>query len=102
LYLGEKQPRSAAPRMMEIIDPYLDDQQARTSFGRAENMAQKAKLADRRFVYLQGEPEAVGQVWQWVRPQDTIVAIEQNDQYKDINPDRTRHELTSYSSPLKR
>lgn len=94
LYMGKHQPRSAAPRMMEIVDPYLDDQHAKASFGKAENLARKAKIPERKYVYLQDEPEVVGQIWQLVHPQDTVVAAEENQQLKDINPDRIRYELT--------
>jgi amino acid transporter len=94
LYMGKRQPRTAAPRMMEIVDPYLEDQQAKASFGKAENLARKAKIPERKYVYLQDEPQVVGQIWQLVRPQDTVVSAEENQQLKDINPDRIRYELT--------
>jgi hypothetical protein len=92
--MGKRQPRTAAPRMMEIVDPYLEDQQAKASFGKAENLARKAKIPERKYVYLQDEPQVVGQIWQLVRPQDTVVSAEENQQLKDINPDRIRYELT--------
>ncbi|GCE12769.1 APC family permease [Tengunoibacter tsumagoiensis] len=94
LYLSRQQPRTEAPRMMEIIDPYLDDPQAKEAFGRAENLALKAKIPNRRYVYLQTTPETPGQIWQYVHPYDTIMAIENEEQLKDINPDRIRYEIT--------
>jgi amino acid transporter len=93
LFVGEQQP-GRTPRMFEFIDPYLDDQQAKEYFGRAEQLAQKSKIA-RRFVYRQQAPGTVGRVWQIVHPRDTVVAAENAPQIEDINPDRIRYEVTS-------
>ena len=94
LYLADTQPRTEAPRMMEIVDPYLDDLQAKKDLGRAESMAQKAAIPIRDYIYLQESPDTVSQVWQTLHPRDTVVASEDEDEYKDINPDRIRYELT--------
>src|SRR5438874_178042 len=95
LYLSENKARAGrAPTMFEVIDPYLDDQQAKDYFGKAENLAQKAKIP-RRYVYRQQEPDVVARVWQAVHPHDTVVAAENASQFEDINPDRIRYELTS-------
>ncbi|MGZ3625706.1 MAG: APC family permease, partial [Ktedonobacteraceae bacterium] len=94
LYLAEPRVRSTAPRMLEIVDPYLEDRQAKEYFGKAESMALKAKIPTRRFVYLQKEPDAAAQVWQVIHPHDTVIAAENDEQFKDINPDRIRYELT--------
>ncbi|GLV56172.1 hypothetical protein KDH_30150 [Dictyobacter sp. S3.2.2.5] len=94
LYLAGKRPRPSAPRMMEIIDPYLDDQEAKDTFGKAEALAIKAKVPNRTYIYLQEEPELATQIWQSIHPRDTLVAIENDSQFKDINPDRVRYELT--------
>jgi hypothetical protein len=94
LYLAEPKPRTAAPRMMEIVDPYLEDQHAKEYFGKAEGQALKAKIPTRRFVYIQKEPNAASQVWQIIHPHDTVVAADKDEQFKDINPDRIRYELT--------
>ncbi len=95
LYLTEPKVRTTAPRMMEIVDPYLEDRQAKEYFGKAESAALKAKIPTRRFVYLQKEPEAAAHAWQVIHPHDTVVAAENDEQFKDINPDRIRYELTS-------
>jgi len=95
LYISERKPRPEAPRMMEIIDPYLDDTAAKELFGKAEGLALKAKIPLRRFVYLQGGTDLVPQVWQLVHPYDTIVAAEDNERFQNINPDRIRYELTT-------
>lgn len=95
LYLSENKARaSRAPTMFEVVDPYLDDQQAKEYFGKAENLAQKARVP-RRYVYRQREPDVVARVWQAVHPHDTVVAAENASQFEDINPDRIRYELTS-------
>jgi len=92
LYIGERKP-GAPPRMFEVYDPYLDDQQAKEIFGRAESLAQKAKI-NRKYVYKQQAPEAVSRVWHRVHPRDTVVAAEDAAQFEDVNPDRIRYELT--------
>ncbi len=94
LYLTRHRPRPTAPRMMEIVDPYLEDQQAKEIFGKAESQALNAKLGTRRYVYLQAQPDLVTQIWQYVHPRDTILAVEDEEQMKDINPDRIRYETT--------
>src|SRR5947209_5292473 len=95
LYLSENKARAGkATTMFEVVDPYLDDQQAKDYFGKAENLAQKAKVP-RRYVYRQQEPDVVARVWQAVHPHDTVVAAENASQFEDINPDRIRYELTS-------
>jgi hypothetical protein len=80
--------------MMEIVDPYLEDEQARSSFGKAESAALKAKLPTRKYIYIQGGPEVATRVWQMLHPHDTIVAADNNERLKDINPDRIRYEVT--------
>ncbi len=93
IYVGSKQQRERAPSMFEVVDPYLDDMQAKEYFGRAENLAEKARVP-RRYVYRQKEPGAVAEVWQVVHPHDTVVAAKNAPQLDDINPDRIRYELT--------
>ncbi len=93
MYIGE--PRNLPPpRMFEMYDPYLYDQEARAAFGKAESAAQKAKIPT-RFVYKLEEPGVVARVWQLVHPHDTIVAADNTDEVQNINPDRIRSELTS-------
>jgi amino acid transporter len=94
LYIGERKARETAPRMMEIVDPYLEDQQAKESFGRAERLALKQKLPTRKYIYLQGDPAIVTQIWQRVHPHDTVIAAGASQEYKDISPDRIRYEIT--------
>ena len=95
LYLSEKKPQTQRPpSMFEVVDPYLDDAQAKEYFGKAESVAQKAKVP-RRYVYQQQEPEAVAYLWQTVHPHDTVVAAEKASDLVDVNPDRIRYELTT-------
>jgi hypothetical protein len=95
LYLAAKKARESAPRMMEIVDPYLEDTDARESFGRAESLAQKARVPKRRYVYVQGDNDLVTRIWQLVHPHDTVVPYVENERYHDINPDRVRYEVTT-------
>ena len=92
LFLGEPK-AGRVPRLFEVVDPYLEDQQAKEYFGKAEHMASKSKIP-RRFVYRQEEPGAVSSVWHVVHPHDTIVAAKNAPEVEDVNPDRVRYELT--------
>ncbi|HLI87369.1 MAG TPA: APC family permease [Ktedonobacteraceae bacterium] len=94
LYIGEPKRREVAPQVMEIVDPYLEDQQAKEDFAKAEGLALKAKIPVRKYVYILGGPEVAGQVWQIVHPKDTILPAEKSKELKDINPDRIRVDLT--------
>ena len=95
LYVGENKGKSVrTPSMFEVVDPYLDDQKAKEYFGKAEHLAQQAKI-NRRFVYRLQEPGAIARVWQIVHPHDTVVAAENAASVEDINPDRVRYELTT-------
>ena len=92
LYLGKPQP-GRTPRMFELVDPYLDDEQAKKYFGEAEHLAQRFKVPT-RFVYRQEEPGGVARVWQVIHPRDTVVAAENTQEIEGINPDRIRYEIT--------
>ncbi len=95
LYVSDYKPQGQrTPNLFEVVDPYLDDSQAKEYFGKAESLAQRAKVP-RRFVYRQQEPDVVARVWQAVHPHDTVVAAEKAAQFEDINPDRIRYELTT-------
>jgi amino acid transporter len=95
LYIGQPQARAAIPRMLEIVDPYLEDPVAKESFSKAEALAIKANIPTRRYIYLQGEPDLVTQVWQAIHPHDTVIAVADNERYQDINPDRVRYQITT-------
>jgi amino acid transporter len=92
LYLGEPK-ATRVPEIFEVYDPYLFDPQAKKSFGKAENLAQKSK-SPRRFVYSTEEPGAIADVWHIAHPHDTIIAADYAADVADVNPDRIRFELT--------
>ena len=93
LYLGDSKP-ARVPRLFEVIDPYLDDVKAKEYFGKAENLAQRAKI-QRRFVYRQQTPDTLSRIWHVVRPRDTVIAADQATNIEDVSPDRVRYEITS-------
>ncbi len=95
LYVSAPKKKTAyAPSMFEVVDPYLDDMQAKDYFGMAEDLARKAKVP-RRFVYRAQDQDVVSRIWQVVHPRDTVVAVSSAGQCEDINPDRIRYELTT-------
>jgi len=94
LYVSDQQPRQEAPQMLEIVDPYLEDLRAKEYFSKAENLALKAKISDRRFLYQRQAPNIEARVWQVIRPQDTVMTAEDSDRLSDINADRIRYEST--------
>lgn len=93
LYLGKSRP-GRRPSMFEVVDPYLEDPQAKELFGKAEHQAKRLRL-QRRFVYRQEGPGSIAGVWQVVHPHDTIVAAKNTSKIEDINPDRIRYEITT-------
>ena len=94
VYVGKPEARITAPRMMEIVDPYLEDQGAKQNFSKAEDRVVKSNIPSRTYVYLQGDPDIANLVWQQVHPRDTVVAADNSERFKDINPDRVRYEIT--------
>lgn len=93
LYLGTPKP-TRTPHLFEVIDPYLDDPKAKEYFGKAENLARKAKV-QRRFVYRQQKSDTLARVWHVIRPRDTVIAADQATNIEDVSPDRVRYEITS-------
>jgi hypothetical protein len=66
-------PRTRAPRLFEIVDPYADDAAAQAAFQRAEAAARKAGVRA-RYVYIPaGADEGVDDwVRQQLRPEEVI------------------------------
>ncbi|HEY1351463.1 MAG TPA: APC family permease [Ktedonobacteraceae bacterium] len=92
LYLGE--PTPARPRrIFEVVDPYLDDPKAKEYFGKAENLARRAKIS-RRYVYRTRQPDVISRVWHVIRPRDIVISAERATDLDDVNPDRVRYEIT--------
>lgn len=92
LYLAEP-PARRAPRLFEVVDPYLDDQTARDTLKQAALQAREAGLTT-RFVYRQQELGAAANIWHIVHPRDVVLAADQTAQCEEINPDLIRYELT--------
>lgn len=93
LYLSDKK-LERVPQPFEIVDPYLEDAEARETFRLAERLAHQEKTP-RRFVYQLATPEKLAQVWKFVQPRDVVLPATLLDQTQEINPDRLRYEITS-------
>lgn len=93
LYLAEP-PVGRVPKLFEVVDPYLEDDQAKAILKHAASLARKANLAS-RFVYRAQSPGSAGLIWQAVRPRDVVLAADHAAEFEEINPDRIRYEMTS-------
>ncbi|HVS07457.1 MAG TPA: APC family permease [Candidatus Dormibacteraeota bacterium] len=93
LYEGAPSRRSGPPNLMEVVDPYLNDRTAQEVFGRAERDA-RGKVPDRRYVYVPwNAPLAtVRQIWDNVRPQQTLT-IGEDDEIGGIPDQRVERRL---------
>jgi amino acid transporter len=94
LYLSDQLPERAATPW-EIVDPYLEDDAARSDFAQAEKWARDAKVP-RRFIYRQNKNTNPAQVWRFLQPSEVVVSPQVAEQLRDINPDRIRYELTPH------
>jgi hypothetical protein len=83
------------PEIFRLLEPHLHDLQARSILGRANHVAEEAKVPC-RFIYRRQTPEAAYRVWQALHPADTIVAAEQASAVQKIQPDATRTESTPH------
>ena len=92
LYLGERDSRRK-PELFRLIEPHLHDEQARHDLGRANYLAQEAKV-ECRFIYRHQAPGTIYRVWQELHPQDTIIADKQKPEVQQIHPKRTYEETT--------
>ena len=77
------------------MDPYLEDEPAKTTLKQAALLARKAGLVS-RFVYRPQAPGSAGRIWQTVHPRDVVLTAERAAQVEEINPDRIRYELTPH------
>ncbi len=89
VYRGQP-PRIQAPRLFEIVDRYLEDEDAQQAFGDAESIARE-KGIKRHYVYLSKAPDALFQFWQILRPRDTIIVDEDSQMAHALAPDMVRH-----------
>ncbi len=82
--------RTQAPQLFETVDPYFEDEGAKQAFGEAESVARERGIK-RQYVYLWKVPDAVFQLWQILRPQDTIIVDEDSQIAHALAPDMVRH-----------
>ncbi len=80
------------PRPFEIIDPYLEDLDAKETFRQAERLA-RSKGVPRRYMYQRATPETLAHVWRLVQPRDVVLPKDFVAETRQINPDRLRYEL---------
>jgi len=92
LYIGENA-SDQKPEVFRLTSPHLADAQAKEDFGRANHMAEEAKIPS-LFVYRHKEPKAVQHVWQVVHPSEMIIAAESVSDLTGIEPDQVRYEET--------
>jgi amino acid transporter len=92
LYLS-KQKLERVPLPFEIIDPYLEDLEAKETFRLAQRVARREGVPC-RYVYQFAAPDVLEQIWRFVQPRDVVVSGALVDQIQDINADRLRYELT--------
>jgi amino acid transporter len=95
LYLSDQR-LERVPQPFEIVDPYLEDVEAKETFRQAERLASRER-ATRCFVYQLATPEKLAHVWKFVQPRDVVLPEALIDQTEGINPDRLRYEHTSNS-----
>src|SRR5205814_5720979 len=92
LYLGERTSQRK-PELFRLIELHLNDEQARKDLGRANYLAQEAKI-ECRFVYRHQEPGAILRVWQELHPQEIIISKEQMPEAQQIHPNSDYHYIT--------
>ncbi|MHB8598110.1 MAG: APC family permease [Ktedonobacteraceae bacterium] len=92
LYLGQHI-SDRKPELFRLIEPHLNDEQASKDMGRANYLAQEAKI-ECRFIYRRQEPGAIYRVWQELHPQDTIIAEEQMPEVEQIHAKRVENAAT--------
>jgi len=79
-----------SPRLLEIVNPYLDDPAAREALARAERLARQRGLRH-RFLYLPSTagPHALADYWRALRPTDTVVVAGDEDVLSACPVERT-------------
>jgi amino acid transporter len=92
LYLGESASHRK-PELFRLIEPHLNDMQARRELGRANYLAQEAQI-ECRFIYRHREPDAILHVWQELHPQITIVGRDNMSKLLQIKPKRIKEQST--------
>ena len=101
LYRGGRQHMDHAD-LWEVNDPYLKDYHAQDAFARAEQMARRAGIASRRYVYVPGSHprDVVGDVWREIHPRETVASEVDFDVLPPIALDRVRRHRVEDQSVL--
>lgn len=86
LYRGQIT-RERPLKRFEIIDPYLEDEEAKRAFAEAETLAHEYGIR-RIYVYLLDRPQAVFQFWQLLQPRVTILSAKDEQAAQGLSPDR--------------
>lgn len=100
LYRGRGTPPTGLPHLMEIVDPYLNDQHAQEIFGRVEHAA-RDHGGHRKYVYV-GKglaADAVNRVWDALQPDDTLVVAGDDEDFVRI-PTGGVHHMIQDSVPI--
>jgi amino acid transporter len=92
LYLGAVQ-ALRGPKILEVHDPYYDDEGAKKTFGRAELLARESRVK-RLYLYRQAGPHSIERVLNTVHPYDTLIAADEVSQVQGVHPDLIRYEDT--------
>ncbi len=93
LYLG-KSTSKRKPQLFRLIEPHLNDEQARKDLGRANYLAQEAGI-ECRFVYRHQEPGAIYTVWQELHPREIVAASDVMPQLQKIKAQQGYNETSS-------
>lgn len=92
LYLGELT-STRKPELFRLIEPHLNDGQARRDLERANFLAQEAKI-ECRFIYRHRQPGAILRVWQELHHQTTIIDRDQMSELLQTKPKRIDEQST--------
>ncbi|HEY6540398.1 MAG TPA: APC family permease [Ktedonobacteraceae bacterium] len=92
LYLGERTSKRK-PELFRLIEPHLNDEQARKDLGRANYLAQEAGI-ECRFVYRRREPGAIYNVWQELHPREIIAASDEMPELQQIKAKHVYDEVS--------
>ncbi len=88
LYRGATQPMHP-PRMFENADPYLHDDAAQHAFSESATIAREHGVKS-LYVYLPNSPDVVLNLWQLLRPRDTILVDRDSHLAHSLAPDLVR------------
>ncbi len=92
-YRGRIVPASR-PKLMEVYDPYLLDEDAKLAFAEAESAARETGISKKIYVYQTEAPSVVLDLWQVLQPRDTVLADEDSELAHELAPDRVRYTPT--------